>query len=55
MAAISPEAAGTHFSWLGRFFAMDQPTSSTLTRERMGWNPAHPGLVEDLEAGHYTD
>jgi len=52
--AISPEAAGAHFGWLGRFFAMDQPASSALTRERLGWNPTHPGLVEDLEAGHYT-
>jgi nucleoside-diphosphate-sugar epimerase len=52
--SISPEAAAAHFGWLGRFFAMDQPASSALTRERMGWNPTHPGLVEDLEAGHYT-
>jgi nucleoside-diphosphate-sugar epimerase len=55
VASISPQAAGTHFGWLGLFFAIDQPTSSALTRERMGWNPTHPGLVEDLEAGHYTD
>jgi nucleoside-diphosphate-sugar epimerase len=55
VASISPEDAGAHFGWLGRFFAMDQPASSALTRERMGWNPTHPGLVADLEAGHYTD
>jgi nucleoside-diphosphate-sugar epimerase len=54
VAAISPEAAGAHFGWLGRFFAMDQPASSALTRERTGWHPTHPSLVEDLEAGHYT-
>ena len=54
VASISPEAAGAHFGWLGRFFAMDQPASSALTRARLGWNPTHPGLVEDLEAGHYT-
>ncbi|HTB57838.1 MAG TPA: SDR family oxidoreductase [Polyangia bacterium] len=53
VASIPPEAAGAHFGWLGRFFAMDQPASSALTRERMGWTPTHPGLVEDLEAGHY--
>jgi len=52
--SIAPEAAGAHFGWLGRFFAMDQPASSALTRQRMGWNPTHPGLVDDLEAGHYT-
>jgi nucleoside-diphosphate-sugar epimerase len=53
VASIAPDAAGAHFGWLGRFFAIDQPASSALTRERMGWNPTHPGLVEDLEAGHY--
>src|SRR5579863_87083 len=54
VASIPPESADAHFGWLGRFFAMDQPASSALTRARMGWNPTHPGLVEDLEAGHYT-
>jgi nucleoside-diphosphate-sugar epimerase len=53
VASIAPAAAGPHFGWLGRFFAVDQPASSALTRERMGWNPTHPGLIEDLEDGHY--
>jgi nucleoside-diphosphate-sugar epimerase len=51
--SIAPDAAVAHFGWLGRFFAMDQPASSTSTRKSMGWNPTHPGLIEDLEAGHY--
>jgi hypothetical protein len=51
--SVSPDAAGAHFGWLGRFFAIDQPASSALTRERMGWEPTHPGLIEDLEDGHY--
>jgi hypothetical protein len=29
------------------------PATSTLTRERLGWEPTHPGLIEDLEQGHY--
>jgi hypothetical protein len=36
-----------------RFFAIDQPASSQLTRERMGWSPTGPGFIEDLERGHY--
>ncbi len=52
-APIKADAAAAHFGWIARFFAMDQPASSALTRERMGWTPTHPGLVEDLEAGHY--
>jgi nucleoside-diphosphate-sugar epimerase len=51
--SIAPEAAATHFGWLGRFFAVDQPASSAITRQRMGWTPTHPGLIADLEAGHY--
>ena len=34
---------------LGPIFATDQPSSSTHTRKTLGWKPAHPGLLEDLE------
>jgi nucleoside-diphosphate-sugar epimerase len=42
------QAAG-HFAWLGRFFAVDVPASSTRTRERLGWHPRQPGLLLDIE------
>jgi nucleoside-diphosphate-sugar epimerase len=41
------------FGPLGRIFGVDQPATSVLTRERFGWQPAHPSLLEDLEAGNY--
>ncbi|MFI5259067.1 MAG: SDR family oxidoreductase [Candidatus Limnocylindrales bacterium] len=34
---------------LGSIFAADQPSSSTHTRTTLGWEPTHPGLLEDLE------
>ena len=34
---------------LAPIFAADQPATSTLTRERLGWSPTHPGLLADLE------
>jgi nucleoside-diphosphate-sugar epimerase len=34
---------------LGPIFAADQPSSSTHTREALGWEPTHPGLLKDLE------
>jgi len=34
---------------LGPIFAADQPSSSTHTRKTLGWEPTHPGLLEDLE------
>jgi nucleoside-diphosphate-sugar epimerase len=50
--SIAPDDA-EHFSFLASFISRDNPTSSALTRERLGWEPTHPGLIEDLEAGHY--
>ena len=31
----------------------DMPASSTITQELLGWKPTHPGLIEDIEEGHY--
>lgn len=42
-----------NFGFLGHIFATDQPSSSALTRERFGWRPTHPSLLEDLETGNY--
>jgi nucleoside-diphosphate-sugar epimerase len=51
--SIAPEDAGEHFTWLAGFLGLDAPASSALTREQMGWQPTQPGLIEDLEQGHY--
>jgi hypothetical protein len=32
---------------------VNAPTSSAVTRRQLGWQPTGPGLVADLEAGHY--
>jgi nucleoside-diphosphate-sugar epimerase len=42
-----------HFGWLGQILAIDQPASSALTRELLSWQPTQPGLIEDLDKGHY--
>jgi nucleoside-diphosphate-sugar epimerase len=44
-----------HFGWLGGFFSADIRASSALTRELVGWEPTHPGLIEDLDQGHYFE
>jgi nucleoside-diphosphate-sugar epimerase len=41
------------FGWLGTILAVDQPASSALTRELLGWRPVQPGLIEDMDKGHY--
>jgi nucleoside-diphosphate-sugar epimerase len=53
--SIAPDEAGAHFGWLGGFLAIDGPASSTLTRKLLDWQPTGPGLIEDLEMGHYFD
>jgi nucleoside-diphosphate-sugar epimerase len=46
--SISPEEAPAHFGFLGHFMMLDSPTSNTKTRERLGWEPTGPSLIEDL-------
>jgi nucleoside-diphosphate-sugar epimerase len=41
------------FGFLGQILAIDQPASSALTQELLGWRPVQPGLIEDLDKGHY--
>jgi nucleoside-diphosphate-sugar epimerase len=51
--AVSAVDAGEHFGWLAGYLAADSPASSTLTRDLLGWQPTQPGLVDDLDKGHY--
>jgi nucleoside-diphosphate-sugar epimerase len=53
--SISAEDAGEHFTWLAGFLGLDSPASSALTRELLGWQPIQPGLIADLEEGHYFE
>ncbi len=41
------------FGFLGMLLAVDQPASSALTRALLGWQPTQPGLIEDIDKGHY--
>ncbi|MEU0412979.1 SDR family oxidoreductase [Streptomyces griseorubiginosus] len=53
VASVVPEAAAEHFGFLGALLGFDAPTSNTLTRELLDWHPTHPGLLDDLDQGHY--
>jgi nucleoside-diphosphate-sugar epimerase len=50
--SIPTEEAG-HFGFLALFAQLDNPTSNALTQKVLDWHPERPGLIEDLEAGHY--
>jgi nucleoside-diphosphate-sugar epimerase len=51
--AVAPDEAAEHFSWLAGLLTVDGPASSALTRELLGWQPTQPGLIDDLDKGHY--
>ena len=53
LASLEPDAAAEHFTWLAHFIGVDGPASSTLTRALLDWTPTQPGLIEDLDQGHY--
>ncbi len=53
LVSISPDQASEHFGWMGPIITIDNRASSALTRERLGWNPTQPGLLADLDQGHY--
>jgi nucleoside-diphosphate-sugar epimerase len=38
---------------LAPLLSRDMPASSTITQELLGWKPTHPGLIQDIEQGHY--
>jgi nucleoside-diphosphate-sugar epimerase len=55
VASIPAEQAGAQFGFLAGFLGLDAPASSMLTHELLDWQPTHPGLIEDLDKGHYFE
>jgi nucleoside-diphosphate-sugar epimerase len=53
--SIPPAEADAHFGFLSGHVTADNPSSSTLTRDLLGWKPVQSGLLDDLGQGHYFD
>jgi nucleoside-diphosphate-sugar epimerase len=51
--SIPEEEIPDYFSFLAGFITLDNPTSNAKTREVVGWEPTHPVLIADYDAGHY--
>ena len=49
----SPEEAKNHFGWFAAFAGIDSPASSQRTRDQLGWQPKHPGLIVDVDRNEY--
>jgi nucleoside-diphosphate-sugar epimerase len=50
--SIPAEQAAGHFATFP-FVTLDITMPSAQTRQLLGWEPVHPGLMADLEQGHY--
>jgi nucleoside-diphosphate-sugar epimerase len=50
--SFAPDVAAAHFAPF-IFAGMDITMPNAQTRELLGWEPTHPTLLDDLEAGHY--
>lgn len=50
-ASVDPETLGVFGALLGG----DQPASNSATKRLVGWEPTGPTLIDDLEAGYYTE
>lgn len=53
--SIDPADSADHFGWIGIAWGANIPATSTFTQEQLAWRPAGPGLIQDLEAGHYFE
>ncbi len=53
--SITAEEVPAHFGWLAMFAGMDMPSSSAITRKKLGWKPTGPGLIEDLDGMDYSE
>jgi len=49
----SSDEAAKQFGFLSPFMHVDNPASSKLTQERLGWSPVQPGLIADLDRAGY--
>jgi nucleoside-diphosphate-sugar epimerase len=49
----SLDEAANHFGWFAHFAALDNPSSSALTQQQLGWHPEHPALIPDLDREQY--
>ena len=42
-----------YFGFLANVVTLNLPTSNLITRRTLGWEPAQPSLLADLDNGHY--
>jgi nucleoside-diphosphate-sugar epimerase len=53
--SITPEEVAAHFGWLAMFANLDMPSSSAITRKKLGWTTSGPGMIADLDGMDYSE
>ncbi len=51
--SVPPEEAGEFFGAFAAFVALDNPTTSHVTRGTMGWIPTGVGLLADIREAEF--
>lgn len=51
--SLSGDEIAAHFEWMSMFIGFDAPATSCKTQELLGWKPAQPGLLEDMEENYF--
>lgn len=49
----TPEEAAEYFGWFNYFGTINTPASGEQTKQILGWQPRHIGLIEDMNSGAY--
>ncbi|HTU75660.1 MAG TPA: SDR family oxidoreductase [Trebonia sp.] len=50
---VPTDGAVAYFGWLAALAGIDAPASNDITRSLLGWEPGHPGLLDDLARGDF--
>lgn len=53
--SLNPEETQAHFTWMAMFVGLDNPTSSAITQQALGWKPTGPKLLEDIRNHYLTN
>lgn len=51
--SVTEKEAPQYLGFLATFAGLDNPVSNDKTRDVLGWEPSHPGWVEDVQTGQY--
>lgn len=52
--SVTQEEAHGAFDFLGAFVGIDNPASSAITRQRLGWKPREIDLLADIKANYFA-